>query len=934
MKKIIVLLIACLLAHNVVTGQKKADKPIPMDKSIRYGKLENGITYYICNNDVPKNSATFAFVQNAGALLESDEQNGLAHFLEHLAFNGTKHFPGKSMINMLQQHGLKMGTNINAYTSQNETCYSLTDVPMDNETLLDSCLLILHDWCNEVSFTNEEIEAERGVITEEWRQVNDANARIRNQIAPALYNNSIYSKRDVIGSLDVIQNFNPSLLRNFYHDWYRTDLQCIIICGDVNVKKTENKIKALFSTIPAVKNAPERPVFKIEDHNEIKYVTASDAEMQYTTIGMYIRHKNDISDDNTYGTVLKNYLNTLCNSMIENRISRWSTEGELPFFQAAINYGGYVRGYDLYSFVVIPKQGQEKESLKKIADLQNDIYTNGFKADELLMGKTNLLMSLENYYAQRDKKHNNDIFKECQNHYLNNGALGSIENLYVYSKNKINKLTLDDVNEHFNSWLIDKNKIIVVQGPEKSKDQFLSKDEILNIIEDKTNTSSSTTSILSANAKLLDIDLKPVAIVKEQKIDELNAQIWTLSNNAKVVYKYCNYHPETISFKAKSPGGMSLIDVDQLPSAAIMNTFLPMHGLGDYNINDLQQLLANTNVAMGPQIEGLYETIEGGCVKKDIETMFQLAYMVFEQPRFDEKVHNLLLSQARQALKQTDKTYESILSDSLLLILNSYNERIQLQDQKFYDAIDLNVMEKIYRERFTNAGDWVFYLVGDIKEKKAKELVAKYIGNIKSGNTETWRDNGHNFPKGITNKTLELEMEVPKAGVLKAYNCSLDYTYRNTFCFGIMTGLIDLKLNNDIREDAGGTYGVNLSNQVFRYPNPQFNLNIQFMCDPDKLEYLYQKTDESIREMINNGVDSKELNKIITSLLSAKAREVKDVNYWNQVLEKYIEFGEDHTKKQYYQDIIKSITENDINTMMKQYFKKSNLVNLKYTTLK
>ena len=929
MQKVVTTLILSLFVVGIY-AQKSLDKIIPLTKEVKLGKLGNGITYYIRNNNHPTKSASFALVQNVGALMESDEQNGLAHFLEHMAFNGTTHFPGNTMLNTLERHGMNIGSNVNAYTSQNKTCYSINNVPTDRAGLTDTCLLILHDWCNELLLEEKEIEAERGVIVEEYRQRNSASTRVMNKVAPDLFNNSKYAQRDVIGKLEIIKNFEPETLRKFYHDWYRTDLQCVIVVGDVNVKKTEKKIKELFGSIPAVKNPIPRPEFKIDDHDDIKYVSVSDKDLQHSAIILRTRFEKDLKKANTVSELKQSNITGFCNSMIAKRFDRLNRNEEQPFLQGAMTYNEFVKGYDVYTIAIVPKEGKDKESLRKVMEIRDDILINGFTADELLMCKTEFLMSLENYYQNKDKRVNNEFIEECKNHYLVNSPMGGIDYIYKLIKSQVNDISLKSINDEFTRWnASSKNQIITTQGPEGR--EFLTKDEILEISSIQSNAKKTEKAETTSVTKLLDEDLQPGSIDKIEKIDDLNAQIWTLSNGARVIYKFNNYHPKTVSLKAKSPGGMSLVDADDLPSVMLYNTFAQLQGLGEHDVNTLEKILTGKTVAAGASIDAKGENIEAGCTNEYIESMFKLVYMIFEKPRFDEKKTKLMIKKSIESLEGAERTYSAMLQDSITLLTNSNSERVRLANKEFFESMDFETMKRIYYQRISNAKDWTFYLIGDVKEKEAKKLVCKYLGNIKSTNqTEICKKYPLRFPQGKTSKIYKFDMATPKAGTVMIYNDTLNYNLKNTFCFGILANMLNMKFFKEIREEAGGTYGVDVTQNVSRYPHSQFNLNIQFMCDPDQLDILHKMTLDGINQLVRDGVDEKDFNKIITGILSAKAREVKDVNYWNQVLEKYIQYGEDHTKKAMFQDIVKSLTVQDVNKFAKDYFAKSNKIDIKY----
>ena len=916
---------------NVTFAQGKLKKQIPLDKNVIKGKLDNGMTYYIYKNDTPKKTAYLSLLVNVGALLETDEQNGYAHMLEHMAFNGTTNFPKRKLVETLENNGLNFGYDINAFTTRDETCYSISNIPTEGESLMDTCLLMMRDISSNILIEEEELKSEKNIVIEEWRQRNDASARMSKKIDPVIFNNSKRSKRDVIGDLDIIKNCTSEKLREFYKKWYRPDLQCLIICGDVNAKKMEKKIISIFSDIKMPSNFEKKPDFLIDDHEDVKYVLATDDEIQHTSIQFSVRRKQNTEVFGKHQQVKDDVINYFCSSLISQKISSLSSKESLPFLEAGISNGNLCRGYDMASLFVSCDEKKERESLSKLSEIHNNFLNNGFDSEDFLLTKASLLMSFKNSSKQENKQNSVDLINKCKGNYISNLPLSSADYISNYTEEMINSITIGDLNNAYKKWFDGKSKIIVIRRNPKAKEEALNKEEVLNIVYNGNFSSVKKECKSSKSNVLLDEELKSGEITNIEKIKELNAEIWTLSNNTKIVYKFNNHYPGTVSFKGKSKGGISLVENDELSSCSALNVLIPNFGLGDHDSENLKKILATENAVMGVGIDKLHETIEGGCTKDYAETMFKLAYMAFEKPRFDEKIFNLYVSKSIGSFSKADVPYTSSLNDSILTMANRNNPRFSLINKEYFESMDFDKVKSIYKKRITNASDWTFYLVGDISKSKAKEMVCKYIANIKSnGVKEEWKDHGSYFPQGITKKTYEYKMPVPKSGVIMMYNSTMDYNYKTNFCFGILNGLLKLKLNNVIREKEGGTYGVSASTSVDRYPKPRYGLNINFVCDPLKLDHLHKLTNECIQDMIKNGVDEKQLKKMIKGALLVKTKEVKDVNYWNQVLEKYIEEGEDHTKKKYYNDILNAITVEDINNLTKRYFNNCNLIDLKY----
>lgn len=931
MNRILVAILLLFIAVSGVEAQKSLTKPVPIDKNIRHGKLENGMTYYIVHNEIPKDRANFYIVQNVGALMEEDNQNGLAHFLEHMAFNGTKQFPGKSMMDILERNGITFGGNINAYTTRNETVYNINDVPTDKKGLVDTCIMVLHDWANGLALETKELDAERGVITEEWRQRRNAQFRIHNKIAPTLYNNSKYSRRDVIGSLDVIKNFEPQTIKDFYHNWYRSDLQCIIISGDVDINKTEKKLKEIMSKIPAVENAKPREFYTIEDNEETSYCLATDKELQYTSYSLYIRHKATAKEDKNHRTMRDAYANNLFNAIMQKRITDLMNSGETPFLNAGISHGGFVRGYETLMLTVLPKEGYDSQAILKLMEINQDILKNGFTAQEFLMAKTNMMMGMNNYFSQSDKRTNDQLGKECQGHYLFNNPMPDTDYLESFFKKQIQTITAKELQNKLKEWYTDKNRVIVVSGPEKEGKTYLTKEQVLNVIATAENKHSKKKKSNITIAPLFDKELSGGEIVKVEKLKRFNAELWTLSNGAKVFYKYCNYNPGKIQFTASSLGGTSLIEAEDLPSAMLLNEMILRYGLGDHDLTTLTNILTGKEAAVAVELKGLSENLHGECKQSNFEELLQMMYMLFEYPRFDQKAHDLIINRTLESLKGVNRTYGQILQDSITMVMNSYSPRIRTQDEQFFEDIDLEKIERIYKDRFKGADEFTFYFVGDITKKNAKKLITKYVGSLPaSGREESYKALPSMFPKGKTVREYEFEMAEPKAGAVLSYRSEFPYSYKDLYCFAFFKESLKLRFTEEIREKEGGTYGVNVGGSARRLPRGSYDMSIQFQCEPGREKELRDKIYAQINKIVDNGVPVSDFKKTLSLMRKMATQKTKSNGYWIGILKKFNNYDEDHTTKKYFEDVINNITPEDVHKFAKKFIQNADIVDITF----
>ncbi|HWS01281.1 MAG TPA: pitrilysin family protein, partial [Prolixibacteraceae bacterium] len=617
-------------------------QPIPNDSTIRIGKLPNGLTYYIRHNEEPKERASFYIIQNVGALLEEDSQNGLAHFLEHMAFNGTKNFPGKGIINSLEKHGVAFGRNINAYTSFTETVYNLSDVPVTHPGLVDSCLLVLHDWSHYLTLSEKEIDAERGVIVEEWRTRRTAGFRMQREYFPVLFKDSKYAVRDIIGDSAIIRHFDYDTLRKFYHDWYRTDLQCIAVVGDINVDAVEKSIRAKFSSIPAVENPKPRGEFEVPYHKETRYVLVKDKEASSYNVSIYIKHPETKPEAKDMAYYRDQYVIQLFNSMMRERISEMLQKGVPPFVGGSVGFGGFVRGYDVMSVSTTSKPDQQDVALRAIYTEAQRLLRYGFTPGEVERAKSNMLTQIETQWKQRDKIRNDSYVDNIQDNFLSNEPLTSIDFDWQAVQKLLPGITTEEISAKAKQWIVPENRVIIVMGPDKENAKLLKEDEALAILKEVENSDIKPYEDTKVSSSLIDKPLKGSLIVKTKPLPQFNAVEWTLANHAKVVYRLADYEKDNVMVRGISPGGNSLLPVNQLASAMMMPQFMPMFGVDAFDATTLKKMLAGKNASMGIGLSELNESFSGSAAPKDFEILLQLLYLQFEKPRFDKEAFQAL----------------------------------------------------------------------------------------------------------------------------------------------------------------------------------------------------------------------------------------------------------------------------------------------------
>ena len=929
MKRLIILFLAITFMPFMANSQNMMEMPVPLDETVRTGKLENGLTYYIKHNEEPKERASFYIIQNVGALLEDDNQNGLAHFLEHMAFNGTEHFEGKGIINTLEKHGVAFGRNINAYTSFGETVYNMSDVPVLHEGLVDTCLLVLHDWSNYLLLTDEEIDAERGVISEEWRTRRNAGFRMRATYFPVLFKGSKYAERDVIGDLDIIKNFEYETLRKFYHDWYRSDLQAIAVVGDIDVDEVEGKVKELFAKIPAVEDAQERPDFKIPEHEETLFVVATDKEAPQSSISIYIKHEGTKAEDKNLGYLRGQYTHNLFNTMVRERISELLQKGTPPFVVGGISFSGFIGGYDALSISATANPNQEDVALKAIYTEAQRIVQHGFHASELGRAKTNLLTSMESAYKQRDKISNDRYVRGFQQHYLSGEPYTSAEFDWQFGQKILETIEVEEINAKVKDWIVPANRVIIVMGPEGEDVIHLTEDEALSIISEVEDSTIDPYEDSAEVTSLISEELTGSKVISEKKLEDLDAIEWKLANNATIIYRHADYEKDNVTIRAISPGGSSIFEADAMSSAMMLPQFIGAFGVGEFDAVALKKVLTGKKASVNVALGDLNESVVGSSTPKDFETMMQLLYLQFEQPRFDTEAYGALQSRYVAYLANMANNPQKIMGDSLSLILTDYNERTKLVTPELFNDISVEKIEQLYTDRFQDAGDFTFIIVGNIEAEVAKTMAEKYIGSLSDNpREETWIDRKVSGPEGKTVKEIEIPLETKKANVVININKEMPYSPAENLKLSVLQAILRLRYTEEIREKEGGTYGVRVSASSSHFPVAEKTLQMQFDTDPEKANHLKNLLIVEIDKIIENGPTEEDLDKVVKNMLKEREQAKEHNNYWMGTLSTYLLHGYNRDADENFASVLNSMSTADVQKFTSELMTGNNLVDI------
>lgn len=915
--------------------------PVPVDAQVRIGKLDNGLTYYIRHNDQPANRVEFHIAQKVGAIQEEPAQRGLAHFLEHMCFNGTKNFPGDErglgVIAWCETKGIKFGVNLNAYTAVDQTVYRISDVNTENQNVVDSCLLILHDWSNAVLLKDQEIDKERGVIREEWRSRNSGILRLYTEALPTLYPDSKYADCMPIGSIDVINNFPYQVIRDYYAKWYRPDLQGIIIVGDINVDEMEAKIKKTFADVAKPVNPAERVYYPVKDNEEPLIYIGKDKEIGTPTVNLFFKHEvTPREQKENLGYYLQSYLLSMIADMINTRLAELTQTANPPFNYAGVGYGEYfvAKTKDAFSVGVGCKPNEIKEGIQAVLIELERARRFGFTASEYERARANYLKALESSYNERQKNKNINYAEEYISHFLDNEPIPGIEFEYTTMNQIVPNIPVEAVNQAMmqGGLITDKNQAVFIATPDKEDYVIPTKEEILGMLKGMKDLKVEAYVDKVSDEPLMKEAPKGGKIVSEKPNALFGATELVLSNGVKVYLKKTDFKADEIQMKAYSAGGNSLCnDQDALNfNQAILNQVAGIGGLGNFSKIDLSKLLAGKKVSIDAGINGTEEFLSGYSSPKDFETLMQLTYLKFTAPRKDEEAFASWKTRMKAALESAAANPVSTINDTVKYMMYGNHPRVIYLRPELIDQINYDRILDIYRDRFDNAGDFNFYFVGNIDEATMKPLIAQYLGALPDNKVrEQVRDNGVNIAKGILNKTYAKEQQTPMATVIMLYSGQVKYNLKNDLLMSFLNQALDMVYTEEIREKEGGTYGVSTFGQLEKQPKEEGILQIVYQTDPAKKDHLNQRIEELMQKMATEGPTTEHLQKIKEYMLKKHSSNLKENGYWLGAIDEYFSTGMDVT--QGYEALINGFTVKDIQQFAADFIKQGNKITVVLT---
>lgn len=915
------------VAAMAISSFAQQAMPCPMDPNVRVGKLDNGLTYYIRHNEKPSGRADFYIAQKVGAVLEEENQRGLAHFLEHMAFNGTTNLPGMMLREYLQSRGIKFGENLNAGTGIDQTVYMVTNVPTNIPGLVDTCLLILHDWSSFIALEEAEIDNERGVILEELRTREDADERIMKEILPIMYPNSPYANRLPGGLPEVVANFEYQTLRDYYHKWYRPDLQGLIIVGDIDVDAIEARLKEMCADIPTPVDPAPRPLFMIEDNDEPIVAIASDPEATNYKVKLYYKQETtpfEMRNDMNYW--IGQYMLAIVSEMEINRLQELTHKADPPFVYGYSYYSNYYIAptEDAWTSTAMAKDAAGiDEAITALVTENKRMQQYGFTESEYERAKADFMKRIESQYNERNNTENGSYVGECLNNFLTNEPMMGIETEYALYQQIIPNIPLQVINMMAQQLIPENNLVITVTAPKKEGEVLPTREDILNVYN-----AANALEVEPYQEEVFDGPIvanmpKPGKIKKEADMPEFDAKVLTLSNGIKVYYKKTDFKEDEIRFTASSFGGISVLPQDDHITLLNLDNVITLGGVGNFSAIDLPKVLAGKKVRVTPYIGNYDEGMSGSCSPKDLETMMQLIYLYFTAPRTDEEAFLSYKQRRKATLENQENDPMTTFSDSLMKVLyDNHPLRMRLKSEDI-DKIDYAKAMEMYKKSFGDPKDFTFYFVGNIDEAAFKPLVEQYLASLKKGKGKNeWKD----INLGLSEKEVichyEKEMQNPKVTIYMTINGLMEYNYRNVIYMDVLGEVMDIYYTRTIREEEGGTYGVGVYGTVVDKPKDAFMFLVAFDTNKEMYEKLMNKVREGLNDVATNGPAQEDLTKVVENLYKKRAEQKEENRFWINVMET---FNEDNINiDAEFDAIVKSINPQSIADFTKEVLKGHN----------
>lgn len=890
--------------------ERAIDDPLPLDPNVRIGRLENGLTYYIRRNTEPENRAELYLAIDAGSILEDEDQLGIAHFVEHMLFNGTERYPNEELIDFLESTGMRFGPDVNAYTSFDETVFTLT-VPTDSAHIVEDALEVLVDWASNATLSEEMIDKERGVVVEEWR-MSDQNAqgRIRDRLLPAILHGSRYKNRLPIGKPDIIENASYDTIRRFYETWYRPDLMAVIAVGDFDSDAIEDSIRTHFAALQAVDEAAPRLSYDVPGHDATLYEVISDPEYPVATVSVYFKRPRErVQSLDAYRSRL---IGSLFNGMLNERLEEISRRGDAPFIAANVFKGGFVRPAEFYGVSARVDEDSVMVGLQSVLVEVERVRRHGFAPTELQRQKLNVLRAYETAFQERDKTNSATFAQEYVSHFLEDEPTPGIAFEYDAVQRLLPEITLEEVNQVSNDLVASENRAVVAILPEKEDLVPPTEDDLADAVEIALETPMSPYVDEIANVELIDEPLTAHDIVSETIVPEINVTILEMANGVRVIMKPTDFKEDEIRFTAFSPGGSSLVDDEEAFEAETSASIVARSGVGSFDRTQLEKLLAGKVVSVSPYVNELKEGFNGSASPRDLETLFQLIHLYFTSPRADENAVSSYQNQMRSSLENRAANPLAVFNDSLSAALYGGHVRRVPPTLEMVASVDVDDVKRFYGDRFQDAGDFTFVFAGSFDVDTLRELAQTYLGSLPStGRDERPRDVAPDLPTGVVETSVYRGMG-EQSWVAMAFHGPISFDRENRHQLRSLADVLRILLRRDLREDRGGVYGVSINTDINDWPDETYTLFLYFSCAPDRVDELSKAVLNQIQMLKSEGPPADVVSTIKEQQRRERETAMRTNDFWVSVLDFYYSHDEDVLDVLQYYDLISALTSSDV----------------------
>jgi len=922
------LLVHALLFVSVfASAQVKLSDPLPVSPEVKIGKLSNGLTYYIRKNGRPEKKAELRLVVKVGSIMEDDDQRGLAHFTEHMAFNGSKHFKKNELVSFLQSIGVQFGADLNAYTSFDETVYILP-IPTDKPENFEKGMTVLEDWASTVTFEDAEIDKERGVVLEEARLGKGANDRMNKVIFPKLLAGSKYAERLPIGKEDILKNFKYDVIKRFYKDWYRPDLMAVVVVGDVEVADAEKKIKEHFEKLKNPAKERPRAYADVPGRTTSEGVSVTDKEATNNVIQIYYSTKKS-KPDLTVGDYRNSTIKNLFSSILGQRLQELTQKSNPPFVFGGSGPSGFVQGHEAYiSFMLVGKSGAEP-GITAVMQENERVRKFGFTASELDRVKKSTLRSLERAFNEKDKTESHIHAEELIRNFLVQESIPGIETEFNLNKEFLQTITLEELNQYAAKIIPStEGKLVVYSGSDKSETAIPTSAELLTMITKAEQIPVTAYEEKAVATSLMDKAPAGGKIVNEKENKELGYSELALSNGVKVIFKQTDFKNDQIVMAATRFGGQSLYEQKDYFNAAYATTVVGQMGVKDFSPVDLRKILSGKTASASPQLGGFTEGIRGQSGTADLESMLQLVYLYLTQPRKDEALFASFVSKQQAMVQNMMSNPQTVFQDSIQKILyNNHPRGPRYPKPGDFSKINLDRALEIYKERYGNANGFTFFFVGSFDSNRLKELVSTYLGSLPSAlNAPAFKDLGVRPVKGVIKKEIKKGSE-PKSFISMVFTgetSETDYSKDANLKLQVLIDVLNIKLIETLREDLGGIYGGGMKATLNKFPYVNYTINVSLPCGPENVDKLIAATFAEIQKIKDNGPLEADLNKVKETMGKKHQEDLKDNNYWLGKLQQSVELGQDLTAILSFDKRLNAITVKDLKDAANYYFNMNN----------